>query len=395
MPSMLEPTSSHAAMNASLPPSVLLRAFGRLACVAGLGLSACATTQGRAVTAPPDDRVEMEQMVVRADADPLTGLDTYDAETLFVLASEEAKAERFDQAIRIYRKLLGEFPDSKVVPLARYNGALALEALEEHPEAVSLLEALVASEPESADLRRDALFRLARGYGKVENWVGVADTFWAVRQMDNLSPMDELEARVGTGIGFFMQEDYATAERELMRMVTFYQDHEQKDLLPADYFVGQARFYLGEIAARELEHKSLSPPPSEGGGEEAWVEAMAEELEDKCRLLLRAQNNFIRTIRVGHPGWATAAGYRIGTLYEHLFDAMLGVPVPPSLDEGAAEVYREELRERVGILVKKAIRVYEMNRAMAERIGEENEWVERTASALERMKKLYLDATES
>lgn len=335
----------------------------------------------------------MDALVVRAEPDPLTGLEGYDALDLLELANERFREEAYDRAVRVYEKLLAEFPEASVVPIARYNAGLAYERLEEWSKVVEHLSALVLRHPGS-DPWVDAHFNLARAYGKLEDWGEVADTFWAARQIDGgLPPLAELEARVGTGIGLFMQGDHATAERELMQAVSFFEDHEQKEILPAKYFVGQARFYLGEIIALQFEALELSRPTT-AGAEAQWVEMMGKELEDKCQLLLRAQASFIRAIRVGHRGWATAAGFRIGSLYERLFEELIAVPVPPELAAGAAEIYREELRKRVSVLVKKAIRVYEMNREMAERIGEQNEWVERTSLALERMKKLYLETAE-
>jgi tetratricopeptide (TPR) repeat protein len=351
-----------------------------------LGLiSACATTSGSgAGVGAADRRVEMDKVVVRAGEDPLTGLDGYDAVQLLRLGNEQYEAGEFDIAVKIYERLIAEFPESELVAQAHYNRGLAYEQLVEWERAATAFERVVEDFPES-DSRKPAYFRLAFAYSKLERWVELADTFWAVRQLD-LKPLEELEARVGTGVGFFMQEDYATAEREFLHALGFFDDHADKQFLPADYFIGQSRFYLGEIYARWFEEKRLSTPPA---GAEDWTEAMGEELEEKCRLLLRAQNNFIRAIRVGHTGWATAAGYRIGSLYEILYDELTDLPVPPDLDGEARAIYVEEVRKKVSVLVVKAIKVYEMSLEMAERVGESNEWVERTNRSLERMKTLY------
>lgn len=362
--------------------------------VLAVGGLACATSPApRRVAVPDNQKLQMETVVVRANPDPLTGLEGYDAKTLLELGAEQYRAGTYDQAVKVYEKLIREFPSSTMVPPAHFNAGLSYEKLEEWPKAAEHFQAIV-TDHEGSEPYRDAHFNLARAYGKLEDWNGVADTFWAVRQLDGgLEPMDEIEARVGTGVGLFMQEDFLTAEREFRQALRFYEGHDKKEYLPAKYFVGQARFYLGEIAAKEFEHARLSTPKS--SPEEAWVESMGEELEEKCQLLLRAQSHLIRTIRVGHRGWATAAGFRIGSLYEHLFDELMSVPVPAELDADLAEVYKEELRDRVSVLVKKAIRVYEANREMAERVGERNEWVEKTSVALERMKKLYLATAES
>jgi hypothetical protein len=50
------------------------------------------------------------------------------------------------------------------------------------------------------------------------------------------------------------------------------------------------------------------------------------------------------------------------------------------------------VRKKVGILVSKAIKVYEQSLEMAGRVNEKNEWVERTSKSLERMKSLYIES---
>jgi len=327
-------------------------------------------------------------VIVRSETDPLTGLDGYDASQLLDRGNQLYSAGDHARAAQVFEKLLSTFPDSELVPSALYNAGLAYEGLGDFAKALERFEAVVTGHPESSSMK-DALFRSVFCLAKLERWKEVADRFWAIRQRADLSVMDEIEARVGMGVGLFMQNDYATAEKEFMSAVRFHEEKSKQEFLPADYHVGQARFYLGEIAAREFEAVELSVADVNQPG---WEEMMGERLEEKCELLMRAQNNFIRTIRAGHAGWATAAGYRIGSLYERLYDDVLKVPVPPGLSEEGKEYYLGEVQKKVGVLVSKAIKIYEQSLEMATRVGEKNEWVERTSKSLERMKSLYLTA---
>jgi len=350
----------------------------------------CATTGRQAPLGSAERPLQMDEVVIRSEPDPLTGLDAYDALELLELGNAQFAEEAYDRAVAVYGKLLEEFPDSKYAALAAYNQGLGFEKLAEWTQSAEAFERVIARHPDSSS-HKDAYFRAAFAYSKLERWEDVANTFYAVREQAELEVMEELEARVGQAVGMFMQEEYATAEVEFMRALKFHEEQENREYLPADYFIGQSRFYLGEIYARWFEEKALSKPTVD---EAQWIEAMGDQLEAKCELLLRAQSNFIRAIRVGHTGWATAAGFRIGSLYETLHEQMLDVPVPESLSDDAKVVYREELRKRVRVLVKKAIRVYEMSKEMAERVGEQNEWVERTNASLQRMKDLYKETLD-
>ncbi len=327
----------------------------------------------------------MEPLVVRSETDPLTGLDAYDAADLLQLGNEQFSAEAYARAVTLFERLVADFPGSEHVPAALYNGGLAFEKMGKWGEAARSFSAVVDAHPESSS-HKDAFFRLAFSYSKQGRWQDVLRTFRGVREAYQLGPLEELETRNGIGVALFMNEEYAEAESEFRRSISFYESLSEDQYVPAEYFVGQSRYYLGEIYARLFEQRGFTQPLE---NEDQWVEKIGDELEEKCRLLLRAQTNLIRAIRVGHGGWATAAGYRIGSLYETLYDQLLEVPVPASLSDEARKAYTEELRKRVAVLIVKAIKVYEMSVEMAERVGEKNEWVQRANASLDRMKQLY------
>lgn len=369
-------------------PLGMVRSLG-WSLLAGALATGCATTQGQVAGRAEPEYVKMEPLVVRSAPDPLTGLDGYDAAQLLELGNQLYARSDFDRAVKVFERLIEQFPESELRPSALYNAGLSYEEQKDFDRALERYQTVVDTYPSSSSFR-DAYFRSAFAYSKLARWKEVADTFWQIRQLEKLTTMDELEARVGTGVGLFMQDDFASAEKELMSAVRFYETKGKEEYLPADYFVGQARFYLGEINARMMEAIKLDAPDMSKKG---WEEMMGKQLEDKCDLLLRAQTNFIRTIRVGHTGWATAAGYRIGSLYERLYDDMMAIPAPPELGEDARQFYLGEIRKKVGVLVSKAIKIYEQSLEMATRVGEKNEWVEKTSQSLERMKSLYLESS--
>ena len=123
---------------------------------------------------------------------------------------------------------------------------------------------------------------------------------------------------------------------------------------------------------------------------DAKADELSRTLEYKAELLLSAQGHYLRAIKIGNGYWATAAGERIGNLYEVLHRQMLDSPTPKELNAEESEVYRQELRRRIKILLTKAIGVYETTVATAERIGTNGPFVARARESLERMKQLLL-----
>lgn len=118
---------------------------------------------------------------------------------------------------------------------------------------------------------------------------------------------------------------------------------------------------------------------------------LGERLEEKCQRLIRAQQKFVRAIRDGHPGWASASGYKVGTMYEALYDDLTTMPAPAELTAPQKELFHSMIRERVRILLQKALRVWEMTASMAGRTGADNVWVERTQESMARVKGLLGD----
>lgn len=350
----------------------------RAASLVLLLLSACATGH---------DSIEMEPMMVRGRTDATLGLDGYDAQGLLSLAWASQQEGRHGESALILRRLLETFPEASVADTARFRLGQNLEAVHDLPGAFFAYQEVPA---ESSDYVK-AQFRLAHVGAQLERWPAVADAFWRAAQAEDLSPMLRIEAGAGMGVAFFMSGEFASSESAFLKMLAYHQKQSEKIFLPAKYFVGQARFYLGEIIARRFEGMSLRVEQADA---DAWVDMLGNALEKKCATLLRAQSAFIHSIRAGHPGWATAAGYRIGSMYERLYDEVLALPVAKSLGEEGAAIYRDELTHRVRVLISKAIEVYERSLSMAARVGEKNEWVDRAQAALERLRALYLKGGE-
>jgi hypothetical protein len=147
----------------------------------------------------------------------------------------------------------------------------------------------------------------------------------------------------------------------------------------------QAEFWLGEAFRGAFREQQLDPSTMD-------QKALGGALEQKAEFLLSAQGHYLRCIRRGDGEWATAAGYRIGEMYEELHDQMVSAPLPRGLTEDQRALYQDELRGKVKNLFSKAIRMYEETLAVAQRTGAANDYVQKTEQALERMRKLLLEA---
>ena len=179
---------------------------------------------------------------------------------------------------------------------------------------------------------------------------------------ENLSVSDRIDAQVLRGEMLTKLGELFEAEKSYRSALRLYRKHERQEYLDPNP-AARAEFRLSSLAEDRFIAAPLRLPEDQ----------MQRDLEAKAQKLLQAQAGYLRTIRYGDPEWATAAGYRVGTLYLHLHQAMQQAPTPDDLSPDEALVYKDVLKKRTGVLLRKAIRVFEMTIQLAERTRSENE----------------------
>lgn len=349
----------------------------------------CASTN-KATRAPPTaqpapQHVDMEPAKVVAKPATPDALSVYDAETLYNRGMEFLDGRYYADARLYFQRVLDEFPDSSFVHGAHYNLGVALMEGGDPASALMHFDAYLAGAKTPHD-RVDGLFKRGSCLAMLGRYADVVALFDELIGEGNLEPHDYIEANVDAGIGHFMLGDRATAEYRFREAVKTHKSEEKQARVDNKYFYAQALFYLAEIERMDFMDVKLVMPAK---GKE---EDMAALLEKKCDRLLSAQFKFLQVIRTGHPGWAGAAGYKVGSMYEDLHDEMTTLPTPPEMDADQQDIYRRELRRRVSVLIRKAIKTYETTVEMARRTGTNTVWVEKTQKSLERMQQLLADA---
>lgn len=326
----------------------------------------------------PRQEVTFDPVVITGDP----ALEKLNDEELLAEGTAKAAANEHEEAIRYFDRLAVMFPDSRHRQTAFYRSGLAHAQLKRWQEAYERFAQIAA--PRGKGEALDAAFRSAEALYHLDRFAEAAALLEEIKARGDLTVGRQIEAQVQLGVCQVELDALDDAEKTLRAAVERYEglgDRSEVD----DYFPGQAQFFLGEIY--RLNYGKVILDGARG------VDQLAEDLELKSRLLLSAQGHYLRTIRLGNGYWATAAGSRIGALYEDLYDHLLAAPPPPELAEEEAEVYREELKKRVRVLITKAIGVYEQTLEAAERIGTSGPFIEKTRESLQKMKdRLVADA---
>jgi len=355
--------------------------------VASLALcAACAgKTKNDVVVAPPGtpvEQIEMDPIKISAVKGPDgVHLETYDVNELFERAGTALSEKRYDDAVRDYDRLLQEFPDTRFTKAALYNCGLAFQGKKDWQTAIARFQRLATGYAGTSDAK-DAQFQIGASYAELGNWPTSAAVFAEILERKDLTADDKIEALGRRGYAQFQLHDLDTAERTFSQALYYFRSIESEERLQTDFYLGLVKYHLGEIPHERFRAIPLRLPEKQ----------MAVDMEDKAHQLLVAQRQYIETIKLGNPQWASASGYQIGSLYEEFYDAFVHAPIPPELlgeaNQEKREVYYEELRKKIRILLEKSLRTHEQNLLMLERLGVENEWRDKSKLAFAKLQKM-------
>lgn len=336
-----------------------------------------------AAPARPND-LHMDGAVIAAQPDPLIGLDVYDPALVFHLAGEAERNDRPLEAERIYGKLVDEFPESEYAQPARFNLGLLLERRRAYADALPQYEAIVQKpEPEDAQALRtwiDAHYRLGACAGQVGRWWDTVVIFERILKFDDLDDLDRMEALLGRAIGLQESGLADDAEVAYAKALRFYREVTAHRRFDDRGFAAEAAFRMGDIAKTRYDTVVLEFPQ----------ELMRTRLEQKCELLLSAQNRYLQSVRYGDAHTVAVAGLRIGGLYESLHVMIVGLSAPTELTLEQLAIYHEEVRDRVHILLTKALRIYEKTLRIGRTSASAGEWVAKLEASVARLRALYL-----
>jgi tetratricopeptide (TPR) repeat protein len=334
-----------------------------------------------------DGAITLDGVVVLAQPDSATGLSAYDPDDLFHRAGEEERLGRPQRAITLYSRLLEHFPESLLAQASAFNLGLLYENAQVWEKAIwaygLITRKLLPIDDERRRVWLDAHFRTAVSWTKADQWWRAVAVFDEILEHEWLFDEDRIEAMLGRGISIQEAGNWEAAEGafvEVLRLgktlsrAGYYEDH---------FKMAEAAFRMGQIAKGRYQEIELSFP----------VEHLRDSLKRKCETLLQAQHRFLLAIRHGDQHTVAAAGFEIGSLYEALYHTIVNLETPDDLSDDEAMVYGEEVRNRVQVLVKKALRIYERVLIVGRRATTARAWIVRLEEAILRIQDLLLDET--
>lgn len=342
----------------------------------------------------PNAVVEMEEMrIVASRGESGVTLDSYDAGQLFEAGTAILNEGRCREAVtEYYERLAREFPNSRYVVPALYNAGLCLQQVGELETSATYYQRVLELGPASRDAKH-AAFQLAQVLLGLQRWDDALALTDRILLREDLAPPERLEGMARRAEALLGLRRYVDAERQARDALSYYRTRQGDDRIDDTYFAAAANYVLAE--GMRLRSEAIVVPAGTAQEQRAVLDARAQ-------LILDAQREYFATIRFTDPHWAAAAGYRIGSMYDRLWHAMMEAPVPPpTVTMNSAthtlyeQEYRTELARHIRPLIRHAIRYWELTLLMVERTGARTEWAERARTDLERMRALLLEHDEA
>ncbi len=313
---------------------------------------------------------------IQPGSGPLT---VYDDEELNRVGSKYFEKKDYKNAADCFRKIIENYPKSVHYKSAVYNLALSLEMQEQCEEAKKYYQKY----SELTDTTKDLDYKFRLGYVSLclKDFDEAEKAFSALISDSSASEMDIIEAKTNLGVVKYNKKEYKDAVEYFNQAIIDYAKLSKEKYIENNFFVAQSIFYLGEVEAAKMRDVVLEFPQ----------ELLERRLEEKAKLLLSAQNYYLRVIKTGNIHWATAAGFKTGELYEIFYDHLINAPIPEELTDEQKEIYKEELKKKIAVLITKAVRVYEATIDVGKRTGMDSKWITYAKEHMDKLKELFIE----
>lgn len=266
-------------------------------------------------------------------------------------------------------------PDGELSDECLYHGAIACDEQRKFESAMRQLLELAARFPNSPYVVQSRL-RALRLATYLERWELAAELAEPLLHQKQLRPFEQVLPYGALALDALRRDDDALAESMVNRARQIIDELglDVPGTIHRDLAV--VYFALGEVRRVRAERLLFIPLPTRFG----------EVLERRCQLILDAQSAYSDTMRARDSHWSTMAGYRVGELYASLHKQLMASIKEFSL-EGLErrQLFEGAMRLRYAVLVQKSLHMLDHTLSMAERAGENSEWVERAKATREEL----------
>ena len=340
--------------------------------------TAAKQTTNTAAKAKKPKSIELGPMLFRIKDGRVKKIEQLSYRELYSVASRMYAQKKYAQSIVLYKRILKYFPMHQHLYAARYNLALSYEDNNQCALALPLYQKVIQSTPKKKQIVLNAKFRLASCHSQLKQWQKAFDLYDKLMQR-SLEDEDRIDALAYAGEALFHLKRFAEARPLLELSVAIY----ARKLAPKQtisYAAAMAQYYRARILDVQFRERPFRLPQSQ----------LKLDFEFKADHMLKALRLYLQTIRLKHADWALASVYRVGEMYEKMYADMMAAPSPKELTKEETQIYFQELRKKIKILLEKALNIYKKGLLLADRIGiKDNNWKTRSKQRYEAVLAFY------
>lgn len=296
---------------------------------------------------------------------------------MFAMANEYFDLEKYEESKKIYLDIINSNPENENVQFCHYNLGLINNKLLNFKESVKHFE-MACLMLKKKDDKIDAFLNYLESLKKISKWDLVLKESEDAINTNQDGIFDE---KVISEISLRMAEaTIMTGKSEEGRKLAHYWEFEIRKKYPRYEAV-----YIPELAFANY----VAAMSFVYDFNKIKLDDNIDTLTEKCRNIIEAQTEFIKSINVGVIFWSNASAFEISKMYLDLYTEMENFPVPEDLNDEEKEVYKCELWNKTSNLLKKSRKVLVKSVDTAKKIKEENEYLEKSSAMIKKIDEIY------
>jgi cellulose synthase operon protein C len=305
---------------------------------------------------------------------------------LFVMGAIFESRVDFERAAGYFERLgTKEYSTRENASDAVLNAAVLREQLGQWDKAIETYEKYIALYPAKEDIntirKTLAYIEISRKQPKK-----AYDRFDKYTKIKGLASKELVESYVQMGLLLEEQKgkNWEKSSDELYtKAIKAWGALEGKDKQDTNRYASRARFIQSERIYEQFVKVKFGFPQS----------ALIRALTQKGQLLVDSEKIYEEVISMGHPLWASAAAYRLGSMYKNFSDELYALPMPEGLTPDQEDEYRALLDDRAFPLQEKALARFQAARQLAIRLKAYNEWSKKSAEMISKLESAQFPIT--
>jgi tetratricopeptide (TPR) repeat protein len=301
-----------------------------------------------------------------------------DLDKLFAEANRLFDENKLDEAERLYTRIAETAPEYTLAPSCRYNAGL-IEIKLKNWEAAEKNFFRAYETMQKPEDRRDALLNWLEAARNTGIWEKISEISGKIigsfPAHSEFKESDRREISLRYAESLIMTGNVEEGRRlaDYWRMTILRETPRHEAVYIPE--LALAYFVLGRSFVKEFKDLDLGDS--------------TESLEEKCKKIVEAQTQFLKAINVGVIFWTNASAFEAAKLYTDLYAEMEARPAPEELTDEEKSVYTCELWKKISILLKKSRKTLVKSTEAAKKIGEENEYTEKSFEMVEEIDRIY------